>query len=99
MPSRSEPCGLSQMIAMRYGAVPIVRSTGGLADTVRSCQVGQEDGTGYLFGDYDAGAMLSVIGQATACTGATGRLRHRSIPGHDRGLQLGPQCGGLPAHL
>ena len=65
MPSRSEPCGLSQMIAMRYGAVPIVRSTGGLADTVRSCQVGQEDGTGYLFGDYDAGAMLDVIGQAT----------------------------------
>ena len=65
MPSRSEPCGLSQMIAMRYGAVPIVRSTGGLADTVRSCQVGQSDGTGYLFGDYDAGAMLSVIGQAT----------------------------------
>ena len=65
MPSRSEPCGLSQMIAMRYGAVPIVRATGGLADTVRSCQVGQEDGTGYLFGDYDAGAMLSVVGQAT----------------------------------
>ena len=65
LPSRSEPCGLSQMIALRYGAVPIVRSTGGLADTVKSCQVGQSDGTGYLFGDYDAGAMLSVIGQAT----------------------------------
>ena len=65
MPSRSEPCGLSQMIAMRYGAVPIVRRTGGLADTVRSCQVGQEDGTGYLFESYDAGAMLDVIGQAT----------------------------------
>ena len=65
MPSKSEPCGLSQMIAMRYGAVPIVRRTGGLADSVRSCQVGQEDGTGYLFEAYDAGAMLSVIGQAT----------------------------------
>ena len=65
MPSRSEPCGLSQMIAMRYGAVPIVRRTGGLADTVRSCQVGQADGTGYLFERYDAGAMLDVIGQAT----------------------------------
>ena len=65
MPSRSEPCGLSQMIAMRYGAVPIVRRTGGLADTVKSCQVGQEDGTGYLFERYDAGAMLDVIGQAT----------------------------------
>ena len=62
MPSRSEPCGLSQMIAMRYGAVPIVRRTG---DSVHSCQVGQPDGTGYLFEDYDAGAMLSVIGQAT----------------------------------
>ena len=65
MPSRSEPCGLSQMIAMRYGAVPIVRCTGGLADTVKSCQVGQEDGTGYLFGRYEAGAMLDVVGQAT----------------------------------
>ena len=65
MPSRSEPCGLSQMIAMRYGAVPIVRCTGGLADTVKSCQVGQEDGTGYLFESYEAGAMLDVIGQAT----------------------------------
>ena len=65
MPSKSEPCGLSQMIAMRYGAVPIVRRTGGLADTVKSCQVGQEDGTGYLFESYDAGAMLDVIGQAT----------------------------------
>ena len=65
MPSRSEPCGLSQMIAMRYGAIPIVRRTGGLADTVKSCQVGQEDGTGYLFESYDAGAMLDVIGQAT----------------------------------
>ena len=65
MPSRSEPCGLSQMIAMHYGAVPIVRRTGGLADTVKSCQVGQEDGTGYLFENYDAGAMLDVIGQAT----------------------------------
>ena len=53
------------MIAMRYGAVPIVRRTGGLADTVKSCQVGQEDGTGYLFESYDAGAMLDVIGQAT----------------------------------
>ena len=65
MPSRSEPCGLSQMIAMRYGTVPIVRCTGGLADTVKSCQVGQEDGTGYLFERYEAGAMLDVIGQAT----------------------------------
>ena len=64
MPSSFEPCGLSQMIAMRYGAVPIVRQTGGLNDTVRSCQVGQPDGNGYVFAAYDAGAMLDTIGQA-----------------------------------
>ena len=64
MPSKSEPCGLSQMIAMRYGTVPIVRKTGGLADSVKSCQVGQEDGTGFLFNDYKAEDMLGVIYQA-----------------------------------
>ena len=64
MPSRSEPCGLSQMIAMRYGAVPIVRQTGGLADTVRSCQLGQEDGNGFVFADYSAFDMQYVISQA-----------------------------------
>ena len=64
MPSKSEPCGLSQMIAMRYGAVPIVRQTGGLADTVRSCQLGQEDGNGYVFANYNAYDMLYTIHQA-----------------------------------
>ena len=64
MPSRSEPCGLSQMIAMRYGALPIVRQTGGLNDTVRSCQLGQEDGTGFVFADYNAFDMQYVIRQA-----------------------------------
>ena len=64
MPSRSEPCGLSQMIAMRYGAVPIVRQTGGLADTVRSCQMGQEDGNGFVFADYSAFDMQYVISHA-----------------------------------
>ena len=64
MPSRSEPCGLSQMIAMRYGAVPIVRQTGGLADTVRSCQMGQDDGNGFVFADYSAFDMQYVISQA-----------------------------------
>ena len=64
MPSKSEPCGLSQMIAMRYGTVPVVRKTGGLADSVKSCQVGQEDGTGFLFNDYKVEDMLGVIHQA-----------------------------------
>lgn len=64
MPSRSEPCGLSQMIAMRYGALPIVRQTGGLADTVRSCQLGQADGNGFVFANYSAFDMQYVISQA-----------------------------------
>ena len=66
MPSKSEPCGLSQMIAMRYGTVPIVRKTGGLADTVRSCQAGQKDGNGFVFDNYNEYDMLYTIGQAVA---------------------------------
>ena len=66
MPSKSEPCGLSQMIAMRYGTVPVVRRTGGLNDSVHSCQVGQEDGTGFIFDEYNAEDMLTVIAQAAA---------------------------------
>jgi len=58
MPSRFEPCGLSQIIAMRFGTIPIVRKTGGLADTVR-------DGyTGFVFKDYDKGAFLWAIRRA-----------------------------------
>ena len=64
MPSRSEPCGLSQLIAMRYGAVPIVRQTGGLNDTVRSCQVGQPDGNGYVFSACTTHDLCQTVGQA-----------------------------------
>ena len=62
MPSRSEPCGLSQMIACRYGTIPIVRKTGGLGDTIRDCRAG--DGNGFVFEDYDAGALFKTISQA-----------------------------------
>jgi starch synthase len=55
IPSRYEPCGLTQMIAMRYGAVPVARRTGGLADTVRDAEEAQ--GTGILFDDYNSGAL------------------------------------------
>ena len=62
MPSRSEPCGLAQMIACRYGTVPIVRATGGLKDTIRDCRGGV--GNGFLFQEYDAATFLSTIRQA-----------------------------------
>ena len=64
MPSKSEPCGLSQMIAMRYGTVPIVRETGGLKDTVHAYEAWNGEGNGFSFADYNAGDMCHVICEA-----------------------------------
>ena len=66
MPSKSEPCGLAQMIAMRYGTVPIVRETGGLKDTVHPYEAWCGAGNGFTFADYNSGDMLYVIRQAVA---------------------------------
>ena len=64
MPSRYEPCGLNQMYSLRYGTVPIVRATGGLADSVQhyDCKTGQ--GTGVVFRDFDAGGLNWAINHA-----------------------------------
>ncbi|MFU8795777.1 MAG: glycogen synthase [Dehalococcoidia bacterium] len=62
MPSRFEPCGLGQLIAMRYGAVPVVRQTGGLADTVKD--MSEQEGNGFVFRDYSVDAMLGAIKRA-----------------------------------
>ena len=66
MPSRYEPCGLGQLIALRYGAVPIVRRTGGLADTVTEFDPARRAGTGFLFDAFEAAAMLDAIRRAVA---------------------------------
>ena len=65
MPSQFEPCGLSQMIAMRYGTVPIVRETGGLRDTVLSYNEFNGEGNGFTFFNYNAHDMLHTIERAT----------------------------------
>ncbi len=62
MPSQSEPCGLAQMIAMRYGTVPIVRETGGLRDSVKDD--GDGDGNGFTFKTYNAHDMLDACRRA-----------------------------------
>lgn len=62
MPSKSEPCGLSQMVACRYGAVPVVRETGGLKDSITDC--GDGFGNGFTFKTYNANDMLCAIRRA-----------------------------------
>lgn len=64
MPSRFEPCGLSQLISMRYGTIPVVRATGGLEDTVVDYETDPERATGFVFGPYDAGALLATVRRA-----------------------------------
>ena len=64
MPSQFEPCGLSQMMSMRYGTVPIVRETGGLRDTVLSYNEYNDEGNGFTFFNYNAHDMLNTIARA-----------------------------------
>lgn len=64
MPSKFEPCGLGQLIAMRYGSIPIVRETGGLNDTVQSFNELDGTGTGFTFSHYNAHDMLYTIRRA-----------------------------------
>lgn len=64
MPSRYEPCGLGQMYSLRYGTIPIVRYTGGLADTVREYDPKTREGNGFGFREYDAAHLLEAIARA-----------------------------------
>ncbi len=64
MPSQFEPCGLSQMIAMRYGSLPVVRETGGLNDTVKAYNMYTKEGNGFTFKNYNAHEMLFTLQKA-----------------------------------
>jgi starch synthase len=64
MPSRVEPCGTNQLVAMHYGSVPIVRATGGLADTVQDYDPRTGQGTGFVFHDYDRWMLFAAIVRA-----------------------------------
>jgi len=64
MPSKFEPCGLGQLLAFRYGAVPVVRHTGGLIDTVQDITSDLREGTGFVFKDYHPAALMAAIERA-----------------------------------
>jgi starch synthase len=66
MPSRTEPCGLTQMYALRYGTIPIVRSTGGLADSVEPFDAASDTGTGFRFDTPDGTGLIWALDQALA---------------------------------
>lgn len=64
MPSKYEPCGLSQMICFRYGTIPIVRETGGLADSVKDLSKDPQKGSGFVFLNYDPAELKACVGRA-----------------------------------
>ena len=66
VPSRYEPCGLVQLYAQRYGALPVARATGGLVDTIVDCDAKLETGTGFLFEEPTADALLGATERALA---------------------------------
>lgn len=66
MPSRFEPCGLGQIIAMRYGTIPIVRATGGLADTITDYGRDKDKGNGFSFCEFSSDALLKTLDRALA---------------------------------
>ena len=66
IPARKEPCGIKQMIAMRYGALPVARATGGLVDTVVDVDSALTTGTGVLFDEDSAEALAGAVGRALA---------------------------------
>ncbi|MCE5252404.1 glycogen synthase GlgA [bacterium] len=75
MPSRYEPCGLGQLIAMRYGTLPVVRATGGLADTVIDEDRYPGSGTGFSFGNYSSDALVDAVSRAVRMFRSPGRQR------------------------
>ena len=80
MPSRYEPCGLNQMYSMRYGTPPVVRATGGLADTV--VDAARPDGTGFVFTDFTSAALRQTIDRALTAyrqPGEVARLQHNGM--------------------
>jgi starch synthase len=99
MPSRFEPSGQSQMIAMRYGTPPVVRATGGLADSVVDADASPELGTGWTFTEESGAALAEAVARATAAFADPDRTRWDGVVArgmaHDWSWEAGPVAGYL----
>jgi starch synthase len=84
MPSRFEPCGQGQLIAMRYGTPPVVRRIGGLADTVIDADADPRAGTGFVFGPAEPGALVDAVRRALAAMAEPERFRRIQAQGMAR---------------
>jgi len=84
MPSRFEPCGQGQLIAMRYGTPPVVRRSGGLADTVVDADADPEAGNGFVFGPAEPDALLEALRRALAALADEPRIRRIQTQGMGR---------------
>jgi starch synthase len=84
MPSRYEPCGLSQMYSLRYGTVPVVRATGGLVDTVEPYDPVTGEGTGFMFTEADRAGLLGALDEALAVYGHQDEWRRLIRNGMER---------------
>jgi starch synthase len=84
MPSRFEPCGQGQIIALRYATPPVVRASGGLADTVIDADADLENGTGFVFGPADPDALVEAVRRAIAALDDEARFRHIQAQGMAR---------------
>ena len=88
MPSRYEPCGLNQMYSLRYGTVPVVRRTGGLADSVEHFDPETGTGTGVVFNDFDAPALEWGLNSALDLYAGAAALAAPGSQRHGAGLLL-----------
>ena len=97
MPSLYEPCGLNQMYSLKYGTVPIVRRTGGLADSVRHFDPATGQGTGVVFNDYDAGGVRWALATALEWYGWPGAWRRLVLNGMAEDFSWETQVGAYEA--
>ena len=99
MPSRYEPCGLSQIYSLKYGTVPVVHATGGLDDTIEEWNPAAQTGTGFKFYPYEPGAFHGGAGQGLRYLHGQGCLADTAAEWDGEGLLVAGAGRGVSAAL